>query len=263
MSNMRYFERQLPRVARCMPCGLVVDCGACSAYKRFYGGLCVLVAQLTWTTRPSSWRGCGAMRRVLRGQPPFNEHPPRDCPSLPIGQIVPAWFARIMCNGRVTLILMNDESLTVLIVDDDEDDFVIIEETLLGIPGSSWSIRWISEFDEASLAIKREAFDLYLFDYRLGRGTGVELLKMMRSANRLEPVIILTGLSEMGIDMQATRAGASDFLTKAEISPGRLCAVISRAIERARLQQQLSSSIARLERVARLGERARSRSDSS
>ena len=73
-------------------------------------------------------------------------------------------------------------------------------------------------YDLALEAIRKEEHYVYLFDYRLGEYTGLGLLKAILDLGINVPVIFLAGQNDENIDLQAMKAGASDFLVKESIN---------------------------------------------
>jgi signal transduction histidine kinase len=132
---------------------------------------------------------------------------------------------------------MNDrggpDTIRVLLIDDDEDDFVLTRDLLAEIPGTPFHLDWVSDESEALPTIQGCDHDLYLVDFRLGQLTGVDLIRAARAEGCEGPFILLTGLDERSVDFEAMRAGAADYLVKADLN----AAVLERAI-RYTLQQK-------------------------
>ena len=61
----------------------------------------------------------------------------------------------------------------------------------------------------------RNQHDVCLLDYRLGARNGIELLTEALNRGCQAPIILLTGLGEHQVDVQAMKAGAADYLVKA------------------------------------------------
>lgn len=131
--------------------------------------------------------------------------------------------------------------MRVLIVDDDEDDFIITCDVLSEIAKGSFELHWIAEYEEAQAAIVSEKFDVVLLDYRLGARTGLELLAHAQAQQCKTPIILLTGLDDREVDVAGMRAGAVDYLNKAELRPDLLERAIRYAAERARTQAALTA----------------------
>jgi len=114
------------------------------------------------------------------------------------------------------------DKLSVLLIEDDEDDYWITKKFLRDIPDKEISLDWISSFEEAKQALITSQHDICLIDYRLGENTGLELLQYANEINYHTPIIILTGQADHETDLEATEAGAADFLVKAELSSRQL-----------------------------------------
>jgi signal transduction histidine kinase/DNA-binding response OmpR family regulator len=75
--------------------------------------------------------------------------------------------------------------------------------------------------------------DIYIIDYRLPGGDGLDLVRDARRAGMTAPIIVLTGYGSPAIDSAAEQAGATDYLSKGEFSPGVLSRVIRYAMRNA------------------------------
>ena len=137
-----------------------------------------------------------------------------------------------------------DGPVRVLLVDDDEDDYVVTRDIAANIPGHPIELSWIADYDAALAAAAENRFHVYLIDYRLGKHTGLELLFEMRQRGCDGPAILLTGQSEFEIDLEATAAGAADYLEK-----GRLDEVVLERSIRYALKQHEQEAV--LERKVR------------
>ncbi len=120
----------------------------------------------------------------------------------------------------------------ILIVEDDEDDFLIIEACIKDIPDKEFLIDWCYDYDDAMQRISEGRYDIYFVDYLLGEKTGLELLKEAISSGCEEPLILLTGIGNRDVDIQAMTIGAVDYLVKSEINTEKLERCIRYALER-------------------------------
>ena len=134
---------------------------------------------------------------------------------------------------------MKKERLSILIIEDDEDDFVMVRDLLAESTGIKYDLQWVSTYDEALEAINGRMHDLYLFDYRLGKKTGLDLLNDIGGSSCMTPVILLTGQGDHEIDVEAMKAGASDYLAKDEITAHLLERSIRYALERKRTEERI------------------------
>lgn len=128
---------------------------------------------------------------------------------------------------------MND-STTLLIVDDDRDDFLLTAELLAEIGEGQYTLRWIDNYEDGLASLFVDPPELCLLDYFLGARTGLEFLREARRRGNATPIVLLTGQSDHGLDIEAMRAGAEDYLVKGEFGSRQLERSIRYAIERAR-----------------------------
>jgi two-component system cell cycle sensor histidine kinase/response regulator CckA len=140
----------------------------------------------------------------------------------------------------------NANPLRVLLVEDDEDDYILTRGLLSDIKGKRFEITWIKNPHEGLEAMAANRHDVCLVDYRLGALTGIELLRAALSRNCQAPVILLTGQGEREIDVEAMKAGASDYLVKGRLEPELLERSIRYAVERKRATAKAAAEQARL-----------------
>jgi len=114
--------------------------------------------------------------------------------------------------------MIERSKLRLLLIDDDEDDYVEIKELLGAAKGFLFSVDWVSRFDDALPAIERGEHDVYLIDYRLGKGTGLDLIQSALSGGVKGPMILLTGFGDHEVDLKAMKIGAADYLVKGQIN---------------------------------------------
>lgn len=122
----------------------------------------------------------------------------------------------------------------ILLVDDDEDDFIITRDLLMEIRDVDFRIEWVSSYEDAREALKKATHDICLLDYRLGKHTGIELLREATEHGLNLPVILLTGQGDKNIDLEAMKSGACDYLVKDQINSTLLERSIRYSIERKR-----------------------------
>ena len=141
---------------------------------------------------------------------------------------------------------MADRVVRVLLVDDDQDDYVITRDLLSDIEGWTFDIEWAATFDEALKKISECAYDVHLFDYRLGKHNGLDLLRAAIANGCTAPIILMTGQGDRAVDLEAMAAGAADYLNKEQVDTHSLERCIRYAIERAQHLDALRASEERL-----------------
>ncbi|NWF67570.1 MAG: response regulator [Chloroflexi bacterium] len=137
------------------------------------------------------------------------------------------------------------ELLKILLVDDSRDQYSLIRD-FLEIAQLRCTLDWIAEYEAALEIIARQEHDVYLIDYQLGEYNGLDLMRAAHTRGSHAPMILLTSHSERGIDDEALRIGAADYLEKVEIKPSTLERAIRYAVERTRSAAALRDSEERL-----------------
>src|SRR5579863_97719 len=122
----------------------------------------------------------------------------------------------------------------VLLVEDDEDDYILTRGLFAEMKGSRFQLEWFKSYQLGLEAMVRNQHDVCLLDYRLGAKNGIQLLAEALQRGCQAPIILLTGLGEHEIDVQAMKAGAADYLVKASLEADALERSIRYALERKR-----------------------------
>lgn len=130
----------------------------------------------------------------------------------------------------------------VLLIEDDEDDYVIVRDLLVAPSPSKFILDWVSTYDDALTEMNRGQHDVYILDYLLGDRNGLDLLHEMIEKGCKAPIIFLTGQGDYRVDVEAMKAGASDFMVKGQISSHMIERSIRYAIERKKSEIALRES---------------------
>ncbi|MEO7524683.1 MAG: PAS domain S-box protein [Ferruginibacter sp.] len=133
-------------------------------------------------------------------------------------------------------------SLKILIIDDDEDDFFITSEYIKNISGNKFEVEWCYEYNEAVKLICNGQHQLYFVDYFLGAKTGLDLIKEAVALKCEQPFILLTGIGNQKIDIEAMKAGAVDYLIKSEMDNEKLERCIRYSYERSKSLKALKAN---------------------
>jgi signal transduction histidine kinase len=144
----------------------------------------------------------------------------------------------------------------ILLIDDDEDDFVHIRDLLNDVQSSTYHFSWESTYRGGLKALKESEFDACILDYRLGEKTGIELLREATKRAFSYPIIFLTGLGDLELDLKAMEYGAADYLVKANLTAPLLERSIRYSIKQAYDFEELRQTKAQVlqqDRLASLG----------
>jgi PAS domain S-box-containing protein len=121
-------------------------------------------------------------------------------------------------------------AIAVLLIEDDDVDR---ERTrrMIAKTAPAMSVVEVTTGQAAMAALTDRRFDLILLDFQLPDCTAMELLPSLQaiSASRC-PVIILTGHGDEDLAVWALQHGADDYLSKNQLTAGRLCEAIEGSV---------------------------------
>jgi two-component system, OmpR family, KDP operon response regulator KdpE len=98
----------------------------------------------------------------------------------------------------------------ILYVDDHADTRFLLA-ALLGASG--YDLTTAATADEGLRLARTKAFDLFLFDYKFGDGTGRELCERVRQFDPSTPILFFSG-SHPALQQEALSCGAQGFVLK-------------------------------------------------
>ena len=125
-------------------------------------------------------------------------------------------------------------SKRVLIVDDEEN---IGRSLRMILEREGYAVNVCKSAAEFRRHPDAQRADAYLFDIKLPDGNGIDLLRAMRQNGGGAPAIMISGHGTIADAVEATRAGAFDFLEK-PLSRDRVLLALKNAMEHASLRQE-------------------------
>jgi signal transduction histidine kinase/CheY-like chemotaxis protein len=138
--------------------------------------------------------------------------------------------------------------LVALLVEDYPPDAELISLRLAVGPQGAGStpVRIIQRGTAASAcaALRYWTVDVVILDLTLPDAHGLEALHRIRAAAPGTPVIVLTGIADQALALEALRAGAQDYVMKPPPEGQTLARILRYAVERQRLLQTVDSALA-------------------
>jgi PAS domain S-box-containing protein len=129
--------------------------------------------------------------------------------------------------------------IRVLLIEDEESDYLLTRRLLASCANQQFDLQWADSWKAGIEAIRRCAHDVCLLDFRISGGDGLELLKEANSVRGKAPVILLTGVDDYRLDLEAMELGAADFLNKNNVTSELLERSIRYALVQARTLDEL------------------------
>jgi signal transduction histidine kinase/ActR/RegA family two-component response regulator len=142
---------------------------------------------------------------------------------------------------------MNAAKTRVLLVEDNQGDAGLVRFALRAESGGdySFSTMHVLRLEDALAALNEKPFDLVLLDLSLPDAQGLDALARVRDLAPDLPIVIITGLNDESIAVEAVRRGAQDYLIKGQADSHAVIRAILYSIERKRIQVQLEKQRAR------------------
>ena len=142
---------------------------------------------------------------------------------------------------------MSSIHLRLLLFEDNPMDARLIIETLSEIRDASYVTTSVSRLNEGLELLKKDTFDAILLDLTLPDSHGIETVGKVQEFATTVPIIVLTGLEDGDIALQAIQYGAQDYLVKGQINSAMIARVIQYGIERKRLEMKQALLIRQLQ----------------
>jgi signal transduction histidine kinase len=146
-------------------------------------------------------------------------------------------------------------SNAVLLVEDNQSHAELVTDELLeALP--TWTIDVAPTLAEARRRIQARSYDLFVLDFRLPDGDGIEMLREIRARQPETPALFVTTASSTKLAVDAMKLGADDYIVKEEGYLSVLPYLVGEVLNRRRLaaeHRMLEERLLRAERAATLG----------
>jgi len=142
-----------------------------------------------------------------------------------------------------------------LLVEDNSSHVELISDELSPVL-EGWQLDVVSTVAEARRRIAAQPYDLFVLDFRLPDGDGIQLLREIRAAGVTTPTLFVTTAASAKLAVEAMKLGADDYVVKEEGYLSVLPYLVQEVLERHRLvaeRRELEERLQRAERAATLG----------
>jgi len=132
--------------------------------------------------------------------------------------------------------------INVLLIEDDPDDAFLIKDMLSsGLYGTlcEFHVEHVDYLSKGLAMLEGNENDVVLLDLALPDSFGIETLRSIHAQQPDMPIIVLTGLSDEKIGIEAVQNGAQDYLVKGQIEGNLLKRALYYAIERKKVEEKL------------------------
>jgi len=149
---------------------------------------------------------------------------------------------------------MKKEKTKVLLIEDNLGDTLLIREMLTEAGRGSFILETARSFSEGLMKIAAEEPELVLLDLNLPDSSGLETLRKARHTIPDIPIVILTGIKDEEMALEAVKQGAQDYLVKGEIDDKLLARSIRYALARKELELELEKERDRAQKYLDIAE---------
>ena len=135
---------------------------------------------------------------------------------------------------------MTGESITrLLLVEDDPGAVALLRSMLNGRRSPGTEFTHVGHLGAAEKHLTEHAVDVILLDLGLPDAEGLEAVRRIRAAAPQTPLVVLTGLDDDALAVQALQEGAQDYLVKGQIEPRGVLRALRYAVERKIIEKAL------------------------
>jgi len=135
----------------------------------------------------------------------------------------------------------SDAQYSLLLIEDDLVDVELVSRYLNQVRSPRFVVENTQHLQKAIHLLTENTYDAVLLDLNLRDSCGLETIDLVMSVWENGPIIVLTGMDEDCLGVDAMRHGAQDYLVKSGLSANLLSRSIRYAIERHYLINYLDS----------------------
>lgn len=130
--------------------------------------------------------------------------------------------------------------IAVLLIEDNDVDAQFTRDLLAEWSIEEFRITRVKTMGEGLALIGQTRFDAILLDLSLPDAFGLPTVRQVHATNPAIPLVVLSGVSDQALALQAVQQGAQDYLVKGQGHPELLARAVRYAIERKRTEERLT-----------------------
>jgi sigma-B regulation protein RsbU (phosphoserine phosphatase) len=128
---------------------------------------------------------------------------------------------------------MEIKTIKILLVEDNPDDVFLLHAALDRVTGTHFKLETTRTLAASVARLAAGDINIILLDLTLPDSSGLETFKSIKSHAREVPIIVLSGVDDETLAVNAVHAGAEDYLVKGRVNTQLITRAIIYAIERA------------------------------
>ncbi len=131
--------------------------------------------------------------------------------------------------------------IRLLLVEDNAPDALLLKHALTEAGGDAFGVTHAELLADAVRHLERQPFDAILLDLSLPDSSGLATVEQASAAAPGVPIVVMTGLEDEAMALEAVRKGAQDFLIKGHTDGWLLSRALRYAVERKQAEQELKA----------------------
>ena len=124
------------------------------------------------------------------------------------------------------------KTINILLVEDNLDDVHFLRMLLNKASGVRFQVESASNLEESLARLAKGGMDLVLLDLTLPETTGMDTFHAIKAQAHDVPIVVLSGLDDETLALNAMHAGAEDYLVKGRVDTQLITRAATYAIER-------------------------------
>jgi signal transduction histidine kinase len=145
--------------------------------------------------------------------------------------------------------LIEDKPIKILLIEDNPGDARLIREMLAKVRGGTFGLEYANRLSTGLERLAEGGIDVILLDLSLPDSQGFDTFVRAQAQALGVPIVVLTGLTDEALAVQAVQKGAQDYLVKGHVDGYSLTRAIRYAIERKRTEEALKEYSEQLEEI--------------
>src|SRR5262245_4460031 len=133
--------------------------------------------------------------------------------------------------------------INILVIEDNPGDTDLLREALDGVREASFVLESAGRLGDGLDRLAGGGIDLVLVDLSLPDSSGLDTFLRVQARAPALPVVVLSGLDDEALAIQAVYAGAQDYLVKGRVDSHLLGRSLRYAIERKRAEAELHAAM--------------------
>ena len=137
---------------------------------------------------------------------------------------------------------MEETTKKVLLIEDNPADIRFIQEILKETKTKELELICVKSLDEAVKSFSKFLYKAILLDLGLPDSQGLKTLIKIQEVKPELPIVVMTGLDDENVGLQAVKEGAQDYLIKDNVNGYLLTRALNYAVERKKTEEEIKKS---------------------